>query len=99
MIAMATRRGREKPAGGSPRAFFYLDRYFDGWINPREFRLLDAAAAGAVFLFNPIRADENRRSGFPVTRDQMAGVGSMSQNPLSVPWRLTHRPEELAVLA
>jgi hypothetical protein len=39
----------------------YLDRYFDGWINPRDFRLLDAAAVSRLLVayIDDARAADN----------------------------------------
>jgi hypothetical protein len=39
----------------------YLDRYFDGWINPREFRLLDAVAVSRLLVayIDDVRAADN----------------------------------------
>jgi hypothetical protein len=47
-------KSRDSPGG-------YLDRYFDGWINPREFRLLDAAAVSRLLVtyIDDARAADN----------------------------------------
>ncbi|MBC7582578.1 hypothetical protein FNL56_03540 [Tardiphaga sp. vice304] len=39
----------------------YLDRYFDGWIDPRQFRLLDATAINRLLVayIDDARAADN----------------------------------------
>ncbi|MET0707209.1 MAG: hypothetical protein ABWY82_10260 [Tardiphaga sp.] len=39
----------------------YLDRYFDGWIDPRDFRLLDATAINRLLVayIDDARAADN----------------------------------------
>ena len=43
------------------RAVGYLDRYFDGWINPADLRLLDSAAINRLLIayIDDARAVEN----------------------------------------
>jgi len=42
----------------------YLDRYFDGWIDPREFRLLDATAINRLLVayIDDARAADNHEA-------------------------------------
>jgi hypothetical protein len=46
---------RDSPIG-------YIDRYFDGWIRPREFRLLDSVAINRLLVayIDDARAADNR---------------------------------------
>jgi hypothetical protein len=48
---------KDSPAG-------YLDRYFDGWIHPREFRVLDPTALNRLLVayIDDARAADNREA-------------------------------------
>jgi hypothetical protein len=45
-------------------AIGYVDRYFDGWIQPRDFRLLDAAAINRLLVayIDDARAADDREA-------------------------------------